>query len=169
MYRRILFGLLGSLLLIPISPVSAAQPIEAYTFGLVDPEPSPQGGHVARIVLDCAGTGNENTVSMLVQCRIWDSSGVAEKQIFRQRAWTGPACNCVVNAFNMVMPVRYCSKVIATMRDSSTQEKETCKTYKMDPNDADPPYTSPPPGPARILDCADPAGAEKTVMDRLGG
>jgi hypothetical protein len=167
-YRRMAMGLLCcSFLLSPGSPVSASEPVEAFTLGMVSPEPDPQGGHTARVTFTCNGTGNENTVSMRIVCELWDSSGIVAKQIRRERIYTGPACTCFINAFNMKMPVEFCATVYATMRDSTVVTAQQCTSYTMLPGDPDVPHLSPPPNPPRYLECIDPVAAENTVWETV--
>lgn len=162
MYTRTLLALLsGSLMLAPTAPVSAAPTVDASTYGVVAPEDDPQGGEIARVTIACVGKsdGGISTIQPIsadVTCEIWDSSGLVTQQIKRKRNWSGPNCVCVVNAFNLKMPIKYCATVEVTFSNSSKQSDRSCKEY----GSPAPPETSPPPSIPGFLECMDPAGTK---------
>ena len=151
----------GTLVLLPVPPVSAAQTVEATSYAVVLPEDDQDnpGGQIARVTLVCGGRadGGASTVIVIaveITCEVWDSSGLPQQQIRRHRNWSGGNCVCVVNAFNLRLPVRYCSTVTATFADATTSTDRSCTAF----GSPAPPEVAPPAGSPGLLECMDPLG-----------
>jgi hypothetical protein len=150
---RILLALLGLTLLTPVSPAvvpaHAAPAPNANVFAYVDNDDT----GVARVIVFCLGDAPPaDTARVVVDCDLFDSS--TRPSIHHSRSYTGAAGVCVINAFNMQMPVEYCATVTATYRDLS-QKTDTACAFS---GGAPPAHNAPPPFAPKLLECLDPVG-----------
>ena len=155
MHTRAVFALLcGTALVTPAAPLSAAETVHADAYAVFAEEGPPGGGGPARILLACTGQGGDTTVTIEITCEMYDSSGDPEDQIVRRRRYAGPACACAISAFDLRMPITYCSTAVATFSNAQTATDRTCTTI----GSPAPQQIQPPPHSPRILECLDLAG-----------
>lgn len=147
---KLLLSLLGATLVATLAPpVHAAAPPESRTFAVVDPDD--QG--IARVVVLCTGQAPPaDSALTVVACDLYDSSG--RPSIHHERGFAGPAGVCVINAFNMVIPVEYCTTTTTTYRDLSKQSTTQCGHA----GGAPPPHNAPGPYTPNVLECLDAVG-----------
>jgi hypothetical protein len=107
-------------------------------------------GDSTRVLLTCVGAGSAGTVRVDVTCDLYDSSG--DPAISHSRAYPGAAGVCVISAFNLRLPLEYCTTAVATFADASTQSASDCQSV----GSPAPPHTAGPHVPT-LLECLDPA------------
>jgi hypothetical protein len=149
-WSRFLLASICTALLVPLAPAAhAAGNVQAI---VVTPVISTDGIGASRVVVNCLGLGDQDALLISMTCDMYDSSGAPS--IHHQRNFPGPAGHCVINAFNMQLPVEVCATATATFKDLSTKTSTACYTS----GSPAPPHTAPSPHTPGFLECEDPLG-----------